>query len=60
MEHNGIAIDPAMLKEQSEVLGERVEELREQIIEEAGVRVQPRLAQAARRRAVQQAEAAGR
>jgi DNA polymerase-1 len=36
MEHNGIAIDAAILKEQSAVLGERVEQLREQIIREAG------------------------
>ena len=30
MEFNGIAVDPAILKEQSGVLGERIEELREQ------------------------------
>ena len=37
MEANGIAIDPAMLKEQSKVLGERVDELRIKIHKEAGV-----------------------
>jgi DNA polymerase-1 len=36
MERNGIAIDPAVLKEQSGVLGERVEELRGKITEAAG------------------------
>jgi DNA polymerase I len=36
MERNGIAIDPAILKEQSRVLGERVEALREKIYHEAG------------------------
>jgi DNA polymerase-1 len=36
MERNGIAIDPAVLKEQSAVLGERIEELREKIAEAAG------------------------
>ena len=36
MEANGIAIDPAMLKEQSKVLGERVDELRIKIHEQAG------------------------
>jgi len=36
MEANGIAIDPAVLKEQSGVLGARVEELRERIYLEAG------------------------
>lgn len=37
MEHNGIAVDPAILKEQSRVLGERIDDLRERIIESAGV-----------------------
>lgn len=41
MEHNGIAIDPAILKEQSQVLGERVESLRKQIMEEAGTEFNP-------------------
>ena len=36
MERNGIAIDQGILKEQSEVLGSRVELLREQIYSEAG------------------------
>jgi DNA polymerase-1 len=36
MENNGIAVDPSMLKEQSEVLGKRVEELRGQIYHHAG------------------------
>jgi DNA polymerase-1 len=35
MEANGIAIDPAILKEQSQVLGERIEELRRKIFESA-------------------------
>src|SRR4030095_10475109 len=41
MEENGIAIDPAVLKEQSAVLAERVEELRGQIHKEAGVEFNP-------------------
>ena len=41
MESNGIAIDPNVLKEQSDVLGERIEELREQIMEEAGTEFNP-------------------
>jgi DNA polymerase-1 len=36
MEANGVAIDPQILKEQSDVLGERVEELRKQIFQAAG------------------------
>jgi len=36
MERNGIAVDPAVLKEQSGVLGERIEELRGKIAEAAG------------------------
>ena len=35
MEANGIAIDPAILKEQSNVLGERIEALRQKILESA-------------------------
>jgi len=41
MEFNGIAIDPAILKEQSGVLGERVEQLRTRIHEAAGVEFNP-------------------
>jgi len=41
MERNGIAIDPAVLKQQSEVLGERIEELRRQIVEQAGCDFNP-------------------
>ena len=37
METNGVAIDPSILKEQSAVLGERVEKLRTQIYEQAGM-----------------------
>src|SRR5205823_8558240 len=36
MEFNGVAIDPDILKQQSAVLGERVEKLRAQIYEAAG------------------------
>jgi len=36
MEFNGIAIDPAVLKEQSGVLAVRIDELREKIHTEAG------------------------
>jgi DNA polymerase-1 len=36
MERNGITIDPRILKEQSAVLAERVEELRQKIYSEAG------------------------
>lgn len=36
METNGVAVDPAVLKEQSAVLGERIEELRGKIAEAAG------------------------
>ena len=36
MEQNGIAVDPRILKEQSAVLGERIEELRGKITEAAG------------------------
>ena len=35
MEANGIAINPAILKEQSNVLGERIESLRQKILESA-------------------------
>jgi len=41
MEANGIAIDPAILKEQSRVLGERIEELREKIFQCAGSEFNP-------------------
>jgi DNA polymerase-1 len=41
LEFNGIAIDPAILKEQSVVLGTRVEELREKIWREAGTEFNP-------------------
>lgn len=41
MEFNGVAIDPAILKEQSVVLGERAEELRARIISEAGTDFNP-------------------
>ena len=41
MEQNGIAVDPTVLKEQSEVLGHRIDELRGQIMKEAGVEFNP-------------------
>lgn len=41
MEQNGIAIDPRGLKEQSRVLGERIEALREQIMSAAGCTFNP-------------------
>jgi DNA polymerase-1 len=41
MEANGIAIDPAILKEQSKVLGVRIEELRKKIFESAGFEFNP-------------------
>jgi DNA polymerase I len=41
METNGIAIDPAVLKEQSQVLGVRIEELREKIFKETGFEFNP-------------------
>ncbi|MCC6422852.1 MAG: DNA polymerase I [Phycisphaerales bacterium] len=41
MERNGIAVDPKVLKEQSEVLGERIETLREQIMSAAGCEFNP-------------------
>ena len=41
MEKNGIAVDPAVLKEQSEVLGVRIEALRGQIMTEAGIEFNP-------------------
>lgn len=37
MEHAGIAIDPAVLREQSLALGERIDTLREQIFDAAGM-----------------------
>ncbi len=41
MEKNGIAVDPKVLREQSEVLAGRIEVLRAKIIEEAGVEFNP-------------------
>jgi DNA polymerase I len=41
MEANGIAVDPSVLKEQSQVLGVRIEELRKQIFESAGFEFNP-------------------
>jgi DNA polymerase-1 len=41
MEFNGIAIDPAILKKQSDVLSERIESLRKQIFTEAGTEFNP-------------------
>jgi DNA polymerase-1 len=41
MESNGIAIDPAILKEQSAVLGGRIEELRKRVMTEAGTDFNP-------------------
>jgi DNA polymerase I len=41
MEYNGVSIDPAILKEQSQVLGERAEELHRRILEEAGCEFNP-------------------
>ncbi len=41
MEFNGVSIDENMLKEQSQVLGLRADELRLKIIEEAGVEFNP-------------------
>ncbi len=41
MEFNGVAIDPAMLREQSCVLAERAEKLRGQIMEAAGCEFNP-------------------
>jgi DNA polymerase-1 len=41
MEGNGVAVDPAILKEQSAVLGARIEELRKKIIETAGAEFNP-------------------
>lgn len=41
MEHNGVAIDPGMLKEQSKVLGARAEELRKEIMQAAGCDFNP-------------------
>jgi DNA polymerase-1 len=37
MEHNGVAVDPKILAEQSAVLGERADALRLRIVKEAGV-----------------------
>ncbi|HWB53378.1 MAG TPA: DNA polymerase I, partial [Tepidisphaeraceae bacterium] len=41
MEFNGVAIDENILKEQSEVLGQRIEELRKQIMDCAGCEFNP-------------------
>ena len=41
MEQNGVAIDPAILKEQSQVLGGRIEELHGRIQKEAGYEFNP-------------------
>jgi DNA polymerase-1 len=41
MEFNGIAVDPAVLKEQSAVIGKRIEELRARIFTEAGGEFNP-------------------
>jgi DNA polymerase-1 len=41
MEFNGIAVDPAVLKEQSAVLGERITELRAKVMAAAGVEFNP-------------------
>ena len=41
MEFNGIAVDPAVLREQSEVLGERADEVRAKIMKEAGTEFNP-------------------
>jgi DNA polymerase-1 len=41
MEFNGIAVDPQVLKEQSEVLGERIIELRAKIMAAAGMEFNP-------------------
>jgi DNA polymerase I len=41
MEANGIAVDPSVLKEQSQVLGVRIEDLREKIFEAAGLEFNP-------------------
>jgi DNA polymerase I len=41
MEHNGVAIDPTILKEQSDVLAERIDALRKKILEAAGYDFNP-------------------
>ncbi len=41
MEHNGIAVDPDILRAQGEVLGERIELLRAKVIEAAGTDFNP-------------------
>jgi DNA polymerase I len=41
METNGIAIDPAVLKEQSQAMGLKIEELRDQIFKAAGTEFNP-------------------
>jgi len=41
MEYNGVAIDPEVLRRQSELLGQRIEELRRRIMEAAGCQFNP-------------------
>ncbi|MFN4244011.1 MAG: DNA polymerase I [Tepidisphaerales bacterium] len=41
MEFNGIAVDPAVLQDQSAVLGQRIAELRQRILDAAGVAFNP-------------------
>ncbi len=41
METNGIAIDPKILKEQSDAMAEKIEELRRQVFQAAGVEFNP-------------------
>ncbi len=41
MEFNGVAVDPAVLTEQSRVLGERIETLRGEIFKAAGIEFNP-------------------
>lgn len=41
MEFNGVAVDPQVLREQSAVLGQRIDALRAKVIEQAGVDFNP-------------------
>src|SRR6202012_3856468 len=41
MEANGVAIDPVILKQQSQKLGDRIDELRQQIMTAAGTEFNP-------------------
>jgi DNA polymerase-1 len=41
MESNGIAVDPAVLREQGQILGERIEQLKQEIVESAGLEFNP-------------------